>query len=222
MPHSIIIHQTYTDVIIALCKQDTIVAQKIISNKDISKLCVLTIDDLLSEQSLQLAHISYIGANTGPGPFSTVRSIIANVNGLHLATRIPLISIDGLQTLFGEHDKQNENRSVIALLNAYNNEVYFAFKHNGCHESGYANIDNLLERFQKIYKNKELLFIGNGSILHERKITDVFESNTTVANDKQHASIEYIVMRTYADSQTQDYKTYLSAEYVKIYSGLTS
>ncbi len=221
MLYSIVIHHTYNQVIIALCNQDTIVTQKIISNKDISKLCIPTIDELLSNARYKLANLSFIATNTGPGPFSTVRSIIATVNGLHLAIRIPLISIDGLQTLFSEHNKHNKTKTVIALLNAYNNEVYFAFKHDGYHESGYANIDDLLKHFEQIYKDKKFLFVGNGSVLHEEKIVKIFNNNATITHDKQHASIEYVVMRAFAEWETEDIRLYLTAEYTKNYDNHT-
>ena len=216
MPYSIVIHHTYNSVIIALSEKDVIIAQSTIGSKNICKLCMPTINELLSEKNLSLDTIDFIAVNTGPGPFSTLRSIIASVNGLHLATKIPLISIDGLSSLHHEYSYHSKT-PVVALLNAYSDDVYFYFKHNGYHESGYANSDKLLKHLTDIYKDQNVMFIGNGSTLHAEKITAVFGSRACIEHDKEHASIISVVKYAYARWEIKDYSLYLSAQYIKTY-----
>src|SRR5207249_3941560 len=67
-----------------------------------SKFFLSMLEQLLSRNALILANIAFCAVNCGPGPFSTIRSILASVNGLQCATGISLISIDGLEARFIE------------------------------------------------------------------------------------------------------------------------
>jgi tRNA threonylcarbamoyl adenosine modification protein YeaZ len=110
-----------------------------------SKLFIPHLQQLLSKNAISFAELSFCVVNCGPGPFSTLRSIIASVNGLHAATNIPLIGIDGLEATFLEfYDPAYEN--TVVLLNAFNNESYYLIAaHNTILRTGYKNTELLLQ-----------------------------------------------------------------------------
>jgi len=92
--------------------------------KKASKNIILLVNQLLKNKNISFDNLLFIAANQGPGPFTTLRVVIASVNGIGFATQKPLIGVDGLDALLQEH--KNETYPVsVALLNAYSNDVYF-------------------------------------------------------------------------------------------------
>ena len=89
-----------------------------------SSLFIPLLEQLLNRNNISLSSLDFCAVNCGPGPFSTLRSIIASANGLYFATKIPLIGIDGLDATFTEY-YQSQYHYTIILLNAFNNDVYY-------------------------------------------------------------------------------------------------
>jgi len=125
----IAVQNTYEVFEMALFINNTLHDQVSEDKRHTSKLFVPLLQQLLSKNNISFANISFCAVNCGPGPFSTLRSIIASVNGLHCATEIPLIGIDGLNATFLEfYDKSYEH--TVVLLNAFNDEVYYLIAHH--------------------------------------------------------------------------------------------
>jgi tRNA threonylcarbamoyl adenosine modification protein YeaZ len=166
--HYIAIQHTYDTFEIALFA-DNICIEKVQEDKrHTSKLLIPLLEKLLSKHAIPFAELSFCAVNCGPGPFSTLRSIIATVNGLHCATNIPLISIDGLEATFLEfRDLQYEN--TVVLLNAFNDESYYLI----------ACGDKIISTG---YKKTELL---------KQEIAEQFPANIHII-DNQLCSIEII------------------------------
>jgi tRNA threonylcarbamoyl adenosine modification protein YeaZ len=160
-----------------------------------SKLFIPLLDELLTKNSAKMSDFDFCAVNCGPGPFSTLRSIIASVNGLHFATHIPLIGIDGLEATFLEfYDNTYEN--TVVLLNAFNNEVYYLLAHHDqILTKGYQKISALEDTLQQIQgeREKPIHFIGNGVTLHQPLIKETFGSNAIIKSPNQAiCSIEMI------------------------------
>ncbi len=165
----IAIQHTYDTFEMALFINNKLVDKLSEDKRHTSKLFIPLLQQLLSKNAILFAELSFCAVNCGPGPFSTLRSILASVNGLHAATNIPLIGIDGLEATFLEfYDPQYENTAV--LLNAFNNESYYLI----------ATGDNIVSTG---YKNTDLL---------KQEITDQFPANTINIIDNKICSIEII------------------------------
>lgn len=149
--------------------------------KHTSKLFIPLLDDLLTKNNAKISDFNFCAVNCGPGPFSTLRSIIASVNGLHLATNIPLIGIDGLDATFLEfYDNSYEN--TVVLLNAFNNEVYYLIAQGDqVLSKGYKKIDEFLEHIKHTYP-APIYFIGNGVMLHQSLIQEILGNNAVIKN----------------------------------------
>ena len=126
-----------------------------------SKLLIPLLDQLLTRNNITISDLSFCAVNCGPGPFSTLRSIIASVNGLHLATNIPLISIDGLQATFLEfYDNSYEN--TVVLLNAFNNESYYLIAHGDkTVATGYKKTELLQQEIAEQFSAKTVTIVDN-------------------------------------------------------------
>ncbi|HSC24962.1 MAG TPA: tRNA (adenosine(37)-N6)-threonylcarbamoyltransferase complex dimerization subunit type 1 TsaB [Candidatus Babeliales bacterium] len=158
-----------------------------------SKLFIPLLDQLLVRNSIHISNLSFCAVNCGPGPFSTLRSIIASVNGLHAATNIPLMSIDGLEALFLESYDKNYSNTII-LLNAFNNEVYYLIAHQDkIIAKGYKPITTFLVDIKQRLSNQPINFIGNGVTLHYNLITNELGDNAIIQeNSPQFCSLEII------------------------------
>jgi tRNA threonylcarbamoyladenosine biosynthesis protein TsaB len=177
-----------------------------------SKLFIPLLDQLLTRNNIDFTSLSFCAVNCGPGPFSTLRSIIASVNGLHCATNIPLIGIDGLDALFLEFYNPTYQHTIV-LLNAFNNEVYYLIADGDqIISKGYKKIDAFLEHIKhqaytrltsparpecppKLYAKEDVSkdsdggtysapvnFIGNGVALHHDLIKNVLGDNAVIAD----------------------------------------
>src|SRR5438046_7850367 len=118
------IQHTYDTFEIALFINHKLVDKISDDKRHTSKLFIPHLQQLLSKNAISFAELSFCAVNCGPGPFSTLRSIIASVNGLYASTNIPLIGIDGLDATFLEfYDSAYENTAV--LLNTFIHASYY-------------------------------------------------------------------------------------------------
>jgi tRNA threonylcarbamoyladenosine biosynthesis protein TsaB len=177
------IQNTYDVFEIALFIENKLIDKKREDKHNTSKLFIPLLDELLQNNNVQISNFDFCAVNCGPGPFSTLRSIIASVNGLHFATRIPLIGIDGLEATFLEfYDNRYEH--TIVLLNAFNNEVYYLIAHHDqILTKGYQKIEPFLNsvRPEPVEGNERLIhFLGNGVTLYQPLIKEIFGNNAII------------------------------------------
>ena len=185
------IQNTYDVFEMALFDHHNLIDQISEDKRHTSKLFIPFLDQLCARNNIKISDISFFAVNCGPGPFSTLRSVIASVNGLHLATNIPLIGIDGLDATFIE-SYDNTYQHTIVLLNAFNNEVYYlisipstlGFDGDPKKEvkntvKGYKKIDEFLEHIKHTYP-APINFVGNGVTLHQSLIKEILGNNAVI------------------------------------------
>ncbi|MDP3788675.1 MAG: tRNA (adenosine(37)-N6)-threonylcarbamoyltransferase complex dimerization subunit type 1 TsaB [Candidatus Chromulinivorax sp.] len=179
---------------------------KVLSTHTISKFQAISqlipaFQNLLTEYNLTLADIACIGVNTGPGPFNTLRSIIATANGISFATGIPLVDCNGLELMLQEQDERN----TVAILDAFGTDVYFAMKfiqlsHKASAgtygEMGYDSIKNVIADLNNS-RQKEITFVGNGAIKYKELIMNEFDGTAVFIDDYVFASTQALVDETY-------------------------
>lgn len=136
-------------------------------NKKISKNIFLHIDQLLKKNKLIFDSILYSAVNQGPGPFTTLRSIIASMNGLSFAIQKPLVGINGIVTLVHEQYDATCDYTIV-LNNAFCNDVYYAILDQGkkC-ELGCVSFDKIIGMINALSGEKIKLI---GSLIEEKKI----------------------------------------------------
>ena len=141
------------------------------NNLRASSLLIPKINDLLQNNSLELKDLDFIAVDQGPGAFTSLRVVITIVNALSFAKKIPLIGIDGLDALYNQALDLTDLKNIVVILNAYNNDVYFAFNKNGILEKGYKKIDKLISELKEQYKDSRIMFVGNACKQHESLIS---------------------------------------------------
>jgi tRNA threonylcarbamoyl adenosine modification protein YeaZ len=160
-----------------------------------SSLIIPYLKTILDRNRLKLEDISFLSVDNGPGAFTSLRVIISTVNSLAFATGIKLIGVDGLDAVAEETIKlgyKTDDRLLIALLNAYNNDVYHAVYSCAndnltlCDIKGYKKIDVFVDELVKKFPDKQFLFTGNGvSLLDKLKLAQIKSAPIEVASAEQ-------------------------------------
>ncbi len=211
------IHHTYDTVELALMQETRCIEQITESKLRASKRFVLMLDHLLRSGNLSMSHIAFMAVNQGPGPFTTLRTVISSVNGLYFATRTPLVGIDALDAMLQEYANPQVNNTVV-LLNAYSNDVYFAMQQDGQELiKGCKNIDVLLAEIKNTITTQPIQFVGNGTRMHQNAITALFGNNAIIPDTvPETCSIEQIGrMGLHSWQETQTDHGYLQPLYLK-------
>lgn len=171
------IQATYEQLQIGLFKDNQLIDQIYEDKKKASTTILLHIDQLLKQNELGAKNLAFIAVNQGPAPFTSLRVVIATVNGISFATGLPLVGVDGLEVFIQEHTDPAWP-STVALLNAFNNDVYFAIQQQEKSlQKGCSNIETFLEPLKKVFSGKAVRFIGNGAELFKDLIATYFHNN---------------------------------------------
>lgn len=220
---SLIISTDYSHTTIALCKENQTIAQIQEENKNVSKWLLFHIDTLCAQFSIKHADISFIGINQGPGPFTTLRVTLATINGISFASHIPLVGVDGIKALIQEN-KNAQWPYTVALLNAFNDEVYYAIEAPH-HELriGYKKIDALLHELKDEYRNEPLRLIGAGVHTFKTQITTILAEQAIIPDLLPlMPSIEQIAKVANDQFRTQELHNKLLPLYLKVMNYKTS
>lgn len=172
MTKFITIQNSYHDVQLALFQDSKILDSLRASKIEASKMLIPLTSQLVQKNSLVLSDLKFIAANRGPGPFTTLRTVLASVNGLAFATKTPLIGIDSLSSFA----KAIEDRDAIlvVLLNAFNQDVYFLVQNKLETHRGCQKIQTFITELVTTIPNGPIKFVGNGALMHKDLIVSIF------------------------------------------------
>ena len=154
------IQATYQSLEIALFNNSTCVASVLRSDARASSSLVPVLRDLLLVNDVSLSQCSFIAADAGPGAFTSLRVVIATINGIAFADTIPLVSVSSFEGFVEQVKKER----ILVLLNAYNNDVYFAYaEHGKIVLSGSGKYDTLSVVFADVKTDACVAVVGNAS-----------------------------------------------------------
>lgn len=88
-----------------------------------AELILPMIDDLLAEAGLRLSELDALAFGHGPGAFTGVRIATGVIQGLSLATELPVLGISTLAAL--AQTQAADNPQILAALDARMGEVYW-------------------------------------------------------------------------------------------------
>lgn len=191
MSYIITIQYPYQHLEMSIACDSKILETVIVSKLQAVGLIIPTFQKLLTNHQVTLDNITCIGVNTGPGPFNTLRAIIATANGIAFAKKIPLVGCNGLELLLQENLHENE----VAILDAFGTDIYYAIK--STEQQGYTSINKLMTMLNASHYNQSMNFIGNGSIKHAAYIQEHFTGTTVIDENILFASSQSLVNETY-------------------------
>lgn len=192
------IQNRYHNVEIALYNGPKLLEKRSIDKKEASKLLIVTLGNLLEQQQLTITDLPFIVVNQGPAPFTTLRVVIASMNGISFASNIPLIGVDAFDAMRSEWHS-DEYPTTIILFNAFAQEVYFAIdQKNKPIKKGYQRIDRFLEECTQIAGT--IRFLGNGTELYREKIESMLGSRAFIPEPvPDYCSIESVAKIGHAE-----------------------
>lgn len=136
-----------------------------------SQKLVPMLRELLDSLRLTPADIDIYAAVTGPGSFTGLRIGVTTIKALAYALNKPVAGIPSLDAL-ANAAVVSENTVVCPIMDARNNQVYTALykPQNGLMNnlSGYMglHISELVKLLEEKYENVNVLFTGDGVLLH--------------------------------------------------------
>lgn len=214
MTHSLILQHTYESVEIALCRNEVVIAQQHIHKIHASKELVPHLKQFLHEHNLDLKNISFIGVNEGPGPFTTLRVVIATVNGMAFSAGIPLVGVNGLTVLVYENEVAH-CPVTCGLLNAYHKDVYFGLQQGDYSRQGCAPVQEILNTMANL-PPLNIHFVGNGASMYQQEIIQLFGKRAFFSDPiPQGPSIDEIAFIAYAKWQVNDVTQQIVPLYLK-------
>lgn len=164
---------TYSHINIALFKDNQCIASIEYQDSHASSHLILYFNDLLQKHHQTLEDLHFLAIDKGPGAFTSLRVALATVNGIAFTRKVGLIGVNGLDALIFDAQQSlspDATITIVSLLNAYNNDVYYAILSRNCspsHETGCIKIEALVAKLNDNCDNQKIIFTGNGFALHE-------------------------------------------------------
>jgi tRNA threonylcarbamoyladenosine biosynthesis protein TsaB len=124
------------------------------------------IDQLLSENKIQMHQLKAIGVSNGPGSYTGIRVGLAAAKGLSYALQIPMITFNTLEVMAitAINEIKNEDAYYCPMIDARRMEVYTAVYNYQLKEIISPQAMILSENsFEEIAQQQEVIFFGNGS-----------------------------------------------------------
>jgi|SRR5579863_1619375 len=183
------IQATYEGLDLAIGTNGHVTNTVSVNKFEASRMILIALQQLLQTHGTHLEALRCIIVNQGPGPFTTLRTVLATVNGLACATGIPLVGVDGIATLA----RQTPGLTV-ALLNAFNKDVYYAIARDTINlETGCQPGTMLIRTLHAQYPQTPITFVGNGVDLLHDDLRATFGSHALIPLPIAHTpSIEQI------------------------------
>ena len=173
------IQGTYNSLGIAIFNSDTCIAETSSCDQRASSHLIPHLETFLSSYSLALPDLLFIAVDQGPGAFTSLRVTIATINGIAYGMRKPLVGVDSLDALAWQsqgtvHSQPDRDRMLI-MLNAYGNDVYYRYAHDGVITRGCKPVERLLAEIASHPSKAPLALAGNGVPMHLSAISHAFD-----------------------------------------------
>ena len=150
------------------------------------------IDKVFKEHNLTLKDMDLLTCCVGPGSFTGIRIGIATMKAFADVTNIKTVSVTSLESLSYNIE---EYGIIIPIINCKNNNVYsaiFSRENNTYKQIGENiadNIDNAIRLYKANVENKNITFVGDGSILYKDLLTSKLSNKLIFSNKNIQSSI---------------------------------
>ena len=150
------------------------------------------VDKVFKEHNLTLKDMDLLACCVGPGSFTGIRIGIATMKAFADVTNIKTVSVTSLESLSYNIE---EDGIIIPIINCKNNNVYSAIfsKENNTYKQIGKNISDNIDNAIRLYKanveNKNITFVGDGSILYKDLLTSKLSNKLIFSNKNIQSSI---------------------------------
>ena len=150
------------------------------------------VDKVFKEHNLTLKDMDLLTCCVGPGSFTGIRIGIATMKAFADVTNIKTVSVTSLESLSYNIE---EDGIIIPIIDCKNNNVYsaiFSKENNTYKQIGKNisdNIDNAISLYKANAENKNITFVGDGSILYKDLLTSRLSNKLIFSNKNTQSSI---------------------------------
>ena len=150
------------------------------------------VDKVFKEHNLTLKDMDLLACCVGPGSFTGIRIGIATMKAFADVTNIKTVSVTSLESLSYNIE---EDGIIIPIIDCKNNNVYSAIfsKENNTYKQIGKNISDNIDNAIRLYKanveNKNITFVGDGSILYKDLLTSSLSNKLIFSNKNTQSSI---------------------------------
>jgi len=193
------VQSTYDAVELGLFDSSFCIGKQSVSKIDASAQLIPILDTLLRHHGVRYQELPFCAVSQGPGPFTTLRTVIATMNGLAYATHIPLVGVNALIALIHEYDSLAQH-NVCALLQAFSGDVYMGWRLAGASEVQVRVIALAsLPSYIQLAQVDQVHIIGNGALLCKDILFS--DSINSVINTTSflHSSLDAIAQNGYEE-----------------------
>lgn len=150
------------------------------------------VDKVFKEHNLTLKDMDLLACCVGPGSFTGIRIGIATMKAFADVTNIKTVSVTSLESLSYNIE---EDGIIIPIIDCKNNNVYsaiFSRENNTYKQIGENisdNIDNAISLYKANAENKNITFVGDGSILYKDLLNSRLSNKLIFSNKNTQSSI---------------------------------
>ena len=150
------------------------------------------VDKVFKEHNLSLKDMDLLACCVGPGSFTGIRIGIATMKAFADVTSIKTASVTSLESLSYNIE---EDGIIIPIIDCKNNNVYsaiFSKENNTYKQIGKNisdNIDNAISLYKANAENKNITFVGDGSILYKDLLISKLSNKLIFSNKNTQSSI---------------------------------
>ena len=124
----LLLHAGYTSCYVGLISKNQIISFSQEDKRFASKNIALRIVEILNKNNLTPQELSFIGVDCGPGPFTSTRVAVATANGIAFGIGLPIVELNSLEALLESYPLTSNTAIVLAVYNAYNQDIYYAIR----------------------------------------------------------------------------------------------
>ncbi len=106
---------------------DTVIHRFELAPRRHTELILPMIDELMSEAGLHLVQLDLLAYGRGPGAFTGIRIGTGLVQGMALASDLPVAQISTLAAMAQGCWREKHSRKILSLIDARMNEVYWGY-----------------------------------------------------------------------------------------------
>jgi len=173
---------------VSILENDQVIDENILDNgKTHSENMMPLLDELLKRNNMDISNVEFISVCVGPGSFTGIRIGIATIKAFAEVLNIKVASVTSLETL-SRNETAERDQVIVPIIDARNNQVYatvFDNEYNQIEDNMADDIENVINRIKK-YDN--VVFVGNGAIIHKDLIVSYFANSRFSENNKQYSS----------------------------------
>lgn len=169
----------------ALLEDDKLIDENTINNGlTHSENLMPLIAELFKRNKLNLSEINLIAVCVGPGSFTGIRIGIASIKAMAEVYKIPVAEVTSLESLAMSTIK---NETIVSLVDARNNQVYAGIFNETIKLKEEYIADDINIVLDKVQKYENVIFVGNGAILHKELINEKIKNAKFTENNEQNS-----------------------------------